>query len=66
MNFDIKDVKSWSTRNEVELGKIGFFADSIEQLYKEECVISKLSLITKKMLLALVMKIIIVTHFSYH
>lgn len=47
MNFDIKDVKSWSTRNEVELGKIGFFADSIEQLYKEECVISKLSLITK-------------------
>lgn len=48
MNFDIKDVKSWSTRNEVELGKIGFFADSIEQLYKEECVISKLSLITKK------------------
>lgn len=47
MNFDIKDVKSWSTRNEVELGKIGFFANSIEQLYKEECVISKLSLITK-------------------
>ena len=47
MNFDIKDVKSWATRNEVELGKIGFFADSIEQLYKEECVISKLSLITK-------------------
>ena len=47
MNFDIKDVKSWSTRNEVELGKIGFFADSTEQLYKEECVISKLSLITK-------------------
>ena len=36
-----------ATRNEVELGKIGFFADSIEQLYKEECVISKLSLITK-------------------
>lgn len=48
MKFDIKDVKSWSTRNEVELGKIGFFADSIEQLYKEKCVISKLSLITKK------------------
>lgn len=47
MNFDIKDVKSWSTRNEVELGKVGFFANSIEQLYKEECVISKLSLITK-------------------
>ena len=47
MKFDIKDVKSWATRNEVELGKIGFFADSIEQLYKKECVISKLSLITK-------------------
>ena len=47
MKFDVKDVKSWATRNEVELGKIGFFADSIEQFYKEECVISKLSLITK-------------------
>ncbi len=47
MNFDIKDVKSWATRNEIELGKIGFFANSIEQLCKDECAISKLSLITK-------------------
>lgn len=26
MNFDIKDIKSWNTRNDVKIGDEGYFA----------------------------------------
>lgn len=29
MNFDIKDVKSWSNRHDVKVGDEGYFADSL-------------------------------------
>ena len=29
MKFDIKDVKSWATRNDVKVGDEGYFADSL-------------------------------------
>ena len=32
MNFDIKDVKSWATRNEVKVGDEGYFIHSIKWL----------------------------------
>lgn len=27
MNFDVKDVKTWATRNDVKVGDEGYFAD---------------------------------------
>lgn len=36
MNFDIKDVKSWSNRHEVKVGDEGYFADRIEELKTED------------------------------
>ena len=36
MKFDIKDVKSWSTRHEVKVGDEGYFADRIEELKTED------------------------------
>ena len=35
MNFDIKDVKSWSNRHDVKVGDEGYFADNIEELKTE-------------------------------
>lgn len=33
MNFDIKDVKSWNTRNDVKIGDEGYFCNHISDLY---------------------------------
>lgn len=33
MNFDIKDVKSWNTRNDVKIGAEGYFCNRISDLY---------------------------------
>lgn len=29
MRFDVKDVKSWANRNDVKVGDVGYFADSL-------------------------------------
>ena len=33
MNFDIKDIKSWNTRNDVKIGDKGYFCNKISDLY---------------------------------
>lgn len=33
MKFDIKDVKSWNTRNDVKIGDEGYFCNHISDLY---------------------------------
>ena len=36
MNFDIKDVKSWSNRYDVKIGDEGYFSHSIDNLRNSE------------------------------
>lgn len=37
MNFDIKDVKSWATRNEVKIGDEGYFFNDIDNAKNDDC-----------------------------
>ena len=35
MNFDVKDIKSWSNRHDVKVGDKGYFSNSINQLQND-------------------------------
>lgn len=34
MKFDIKDIKSWASRNDVKIGAMGYFSNQISDLYR--------------------------------